>query len=92
MFEFKKMKVIFSDFEREIEEKIIDYLEQQGLLKESQSNIAERIKNHFDKNFGKTWHCIVGKIFGASITFERKNCIYFSEGELNILLFKVLPL
>ncbi|CDK26500.1 unnamed protein product [Kuraishia capsulata CBS 1993] len=41
-----------------------------------------------DKQFGRTWHCIVGTDFGNYVSHERNNFIYFYVNELAILLFR----
>lgn len=33
-------------------------------------NISRAIKNEFDKQYGPTWHCIVGNDFRAFVTHE----------------------
>lgn len=38
---------------------------------------AAFIKKEFDKRYGPTWHCIVGRHFGSYITHETKHFIYF---------------
>jgi len=31
----------------------------------------------FDKAYGGTWHCIVGRNFGCSVTHETKYLVFF---------------
>ena len=45
------------------------------------------IKKEFDKKYGPTWHCIVGRNFGSYVTHETKNFIYFYLGQVAVLLF-----
>lgn len=49
---------------------------------------AQHIKKEFDRKYGNTWHCIVGREFGSYTSHESKNFIYFSIGEISVLLFK----
>ena len=42
----------------------------------------------FDKAYGGTWHCIVGRNFGSYVTHETKHFIYFYLGQVAVLLFK----
>ncbi|KAG4305152.1 hypothetical protein PORY_001322 [Pneumocystis oryctolagi] len=51
-------------------------------------NVEKDIAAHFDKKFGTTWHCIVGRNFGSYVTHETKHFIYFYLGQIAILLFK----
>ena len=53
-------------------------------------DIATAIKKKFDEHeeYMGTWHCIVGKNFGCSITHETQYSIFFSLGGSHFLLFK----
>ncbi|KAL1924574.1 uncharacterized protein VTP21DRAFT_4228 [Calcarisporiella thermophila] len=53
-----------------------------------EKDIAAHIKREFDKKYGSTWHCIVGRSFGSYVTHETKHFIYFYLGQIAILLFK----
>lgn len=46
------------------------------------------IKKEFDKKYGPTFHCIVGRNFGSYVTHESRHFIYFYLGQVAILLFK----
>ena len=51
-------------------------------------DIAAYTKKEFDKKYGPTWHCIVGKNYGSYVTHESQHFMYFFLDELAILLFK----
>ncbi|KAF7256886.1 hypothetical protein EG68_05659 [Paragonimus skrjabini miyazakii] len=53
-----------------------------------EKDIASYIKKEFDKKYGPTWHCIVGRNYGSYVTHETKHFIYFYSGQLAILLFR----
>ncbi|KAF9896950.1 Dynein light chain 1, cytoplasmic [Lobosporangium transversale] len=53
-----------------------------------EKDIAAHIKKEFDKKYGATWHCIVGRNFGSYVTHETKHFIYFYLDQIAILLFK----
>ncbi|RIB17940.1 dynein light chain 2, cytoplasmic [Gigaspora rosea] len=53
-----------------------------------EKDIAAYIKREFDKKYGTTWHCIVGRNFGSYVTHETKHFIYFYIGQIAVLLFK----
>ncbi|GAO46800.1 hypothetical protein G7K_1018-t1 [Saitoella complicata NRRL Y-17804] len=53
-----------------------------------EKDIAAYLKRDFDKRFGSTWHCIVGRNFGSYVTHESKHFIYFYLGQIAFLLFK----
>ena len=51
-------------------------------------DIATEIKKKCDEEFGGTWHCIVGRNFGSSITHDTKYVMFFQVDLLYVLLFK----
>ena len=53
-----------------------------------EKDIAGYIKKEFDRRFGPTWHCVVGRNFGSYVTHETKHFIYFYVGQVAVLLFK----
>ena len=55
---------------------------------EAERDMAAFVKKEFDKTEGPTWHCFVGKNFGAYMTHETKHYIYFYLGTMAFLLFK----
>ncbi|KER32423.1 dynein light chain type 1 [Opisthorchis viverrini] len=53
-----------------------------------EKDVAAHLKKEFDRRFGPTWHCIVGKNFGSYVTHEAQNFIYFYLQDRAFLLFK----
>ncbi|WOL11813.1 dynein light chain 1, cytoplasmic-like [Canna indica] len=53
-----------------------------------EKEIAEYIKKEFDKKYGQTWHCIVGRDFGSYVTHETNHFVYFYVDKKAVLLFK----
>ncbi|KAK4338872.1 hypothetical protein RND71_040334 [Anisodus tanguticus] len=53
-----------------------------------EKDVAELIKKEFDKKYGPTWHCIVGKNFGSYVTHETNHFVYFYLDSKAVLLFK----
>ncbi|PFH38066.1 dynein light chain DLC [Besnoitia besnoiti] len=51
-------------------------------------DIADHIKQFFDSKHQPTWNCIVGRYFGSKVTYESKRYIYFSVGQLSVLLWR----
>lgn len=49
---------------------------------------AEKIKNEFDARWSPYWHCIIGRNFGAFVTHETKNFIFFYLGDKAVMIFK----
>ncbi|KAF5394436.1 Dynein light chain [Paragonimus heterotremus] len=50
--------------------------------------IAGYVKKEMDKQYGSTWHCVVGSNFGSYVTHETNNFIYFYLRRSAVLLFK----
>lgn len=53
-----------------------------------EKDVASHVKTRFDSEFGGTWHCIVGKNFGCSVTHDTEYLIFFAFDQTNFLLFK----
>jgi dynein light chain LC8-type len=51
--------------------------------------MSKHIKGKFDEKYGSNWHCVVGKNFNSFVSYEAKNYIFFYEGQLAILLYKI---
>lgn len=51
--------------------------------------MSKHIKEKFDEKYGTNWHCVVGKNFASYCSYEAKNYIFFYEGQLAVLLYKI---
>eukprot|EP00871_Galdieria_phlegrea_P002240 jgi/Galph1/3016/GphlegSOOS_G1660.1 len=64
-------------------------LAKEGVTKfKVEKDIAAFIKKEFDRAYGETWHCVVGRSFGSYVTHEAGGFAYFYVDQLAILLFK----
>merc|ERR1712094_143271 len=54
----------------------------------SEFEMANSISSYFNAKYHPTWHCIVGKNFGAFCTAETKTFAYFYLGQTAVLIFK----
>ncbi|ESW98715.1 hypothetical protein HPODL_05262 [Ogataea parapolymorpha DL-1] len=52
------------------------------------AELSAYLKKEMDKQYGTTWHCIVGKNFGSFVSHEAGNFIYFYIGDRAFQLFK----
>lgn len=53
------------------------------------STVAEYIRKHMEKEYGRGWNCIVGSSFGAFVTHEIKTYVYFSvASSVSVLVWK----
>lgn len=67
--------------------------EAKNIIKEAMSlpderEIAKKIKLHFDEKYGKIWHCVVGKSFGAFGTHETNRFLYIYYKQTAVQLWK----
>jgi len=76
------------DMTEEMQQEALDCARQALEKYNIEKDIAAHIKREFDKRYGTTWHCIVGRNFGSYVTHETKHFIYFYIGAIAILLFK----
>ncbi|TGZ66866.1 hypothetical protein CRM22_005095 [Opisthorchis felineus] len=53
-----------------------------------EKDIASHIKKDFERKYGATWHCIVGRSYGSFVTHEPGSFIYFFLDKFAVLLFK----
>lgn len=53
-----------------------------------EKDIAKYIKKNFDTKYNSSWHCVVGRKFGAYVTHLVQGFIDFYRGKVVILLFK----
>lgn len=53
-----------------------------------EKEIAAHIKKEFDKRYFPSWQCIVGRNFGADVSYESKHFIFFYVGQISVLLWK----
>ncbi|KAK6109803.1 Uncharacterized protein BM_BM1368 [Brugia malayi] len=51
-------------------------------------DMAFYIKEEFERRFGPTWHCVVGKSFGSSFSYEIQHFILLKFNQLSIMIFK----
>jgi dynein light chain LC8-type len=51
-------------------------------------DIAAFIKKKADEDFTGTWHCIVGRNFGCSITHDTLYVYFVQVDQVHVLLFK----
>ena len=72
------------DMQQDVIESAVQALQSQNAHKE----VAAYIKKEFDRKYGPTWHCIVGKHFGSFVTHEESHFFYFFLNDTGILLYK----
>lgn len=54
----------------------------------TERDVASRIKKEFDRRYGSSWHCVVGRSFGSFVSHDSRSFLYFYIGDIAVLLFK----
>ncbi|ODV83273.1 hypothetical protein CANARDRAFT_30051 [[Candida] arabinofermentans NRRL YB-2248] len=72
----------------EMQSKVFEIVSKTISKPEKPVQIAAFLKKEMDKEYGPTWHCIVGKSFGSFVSHESGCFIHFYVDTLAILLFK----
>ncbi|XP_042036991.1 dynein light chain LC6, flagellar outer arm-like isoform X2 [Salvia splendens] len=84
----KKVIIKSADMKEDIQKEAIDIAIGAFEKFSVEKDVAEHIKKTFDKKYGPTWHCIVGKNFGSYVTHETHHFVYFYLDTKAVLLFK----
>lgn len=80
--------VKLTDMSEEMQKAVIDSAYYAIDTFKTGKDIASAIKNAVSTAYPGTWHVIVGRSFGAFVTHETKNYIYFYIGQLAVLCYK----
>ncbi|CAO3619530.1 unnamed protein product [Cunninghamella echinulata] len=60
------------DMSNEMQQEAIDVSTQALEKFNIEKDIAAHIKREFDKKYGPTWHCVVGRNFGSFVTHGKQ--------------------
>ena len=77
---------ITSEMKKDAETKAMDFL---GHTEINEAEVSKQMKEFFDKKYQPNWHCVVGKNFFSSFSHEEKTYIFFSVGQISVLLYKI---
>lgn len=84
----KKVTIKSADMKPDVQKEAVDIAIAAFEKHNVEKDVAEQIKKEFDKKYGPTWHCIVGKNFGSYVTHETNHFVYFYLDSKAVLLFK----
>eukprot|EP01035_Chromulina_nebulosa_P017877 gene17877-23493_t len=84
----RKVKIKKSDVPENISQKAITFVNEAIDKYQIEKDMATYIKKRCDERFGGTWHTVIGRNFGCSITHDTKFVMFFQIDLLNVLLFK----
>ena len=77
---------ITSEMKKDAETKAKDFL---GHTEINEADVSKQMKDFFDKKYQPNWHCVVRKNFFSSFSHEEKTYIFFSVGQISVLLYKI---
>ncbi|KAF3779322.1 ctp Dynein light chain 1 [Nymphaea thermarum] len=83
-----KVTIKSADMKEEMQKAAVDRAVAAFEKHSVEKDVAAYIKKEFDKMYGPTWHCIVGRNFGSFVTHETNHFVYFYLDEKAVLLFK----
>ncbi|OZC08169.1 dynein light chain type 1 [Onchocerca flexuosa] len=83
-----KMEVKETDMESEMIEKSLAIAQEAQKHYTLDKDIAFYIKEEFERRFGPTWHCVVGKSFSSSFSYEVQNFILLRFNQSSIMIFR----
>ena len=86
----RKVKIHRSDVPDDVSGKIIASLNEALDKFQIEKDMATHVKRKCDEVFGGTWHCIVGRNFGCSITHHTKYVLFFQVDLMHVMCFKSL--
>mmetsp|Transcript_26610 Transcript_26610/g.37070 ORF Transcript_26610/g.37070 Transcript_26610/m.37070 type:complete len:96 (-) Transcript_26610:216-503(-) len=78
-----------TDMPLEIQDFALETVQKALEEKKSENQAVAIVKETFDRRYGPTWHCILGRNFGSQVTGESKTFLYITVNkQLKMLLFK----
>ena len=86
--EMRTCDVIRAEMSEEMQEFGIDKINLALDEHKIEKDIATFIKKQYDEKFSGTWHCVVGKCYGCSITHETKYLFFFICAGHYVLIFQ----
>jgi dynein light chain LC8-type len=88
MTELRKFKILQNQMPSEMTNDAVNFTALAYAKHNNNADVATTVKNEFDKKYGLTWHCIVGRNFDSYIHPAPNTYIWFETGEDSIELFK----
>ncbi|XP_011090996.1 dynein light chain 2, cytoplasmic isoform X3 [Sesamum indicum] len=78
----KKVIIKSADMKEDMQKEAVDVAVAAFEMHNVEKDVAEHIKKMFDKKYGPTWHCIVGKNFDLPSNFH-----FFERLALQVINF-----
>eukprot|EP01039_Chlorochromonas_danica_P006545 gene6545-7219_t len=86
----RKVKIHRSTLSEETTTSIISYLNEALDKSTIEKDVATFVKKKCDEHLSGTWHCVIGRNFGCSITHDTKYVLFLQVDQLHGLIFKSL--
>ena len=67
---------------------LFQFVEPLILQQMSDDELANQLRETFDKHYGRGWNCLVGRDFGAFVQHEPKTMAFFYVDRTAIMIFK----
>lgn len=83
-------KILKSDLPDDQYIKVLGFLNSSMDVTSIEKDVATSVKKQCDTILTGTWHCVVGRNFGCSITHDTKYVLFMQLDQANVLLFKSL--
>lgn len=86
----RKISIHRSDLPDDMKDKVIEHLKEALDKFQIEKDMATHVKKKCDEQFGGTWHVVIGKNFGCSITHHTKYVLFFKIDLMHVIIFKSL--
>ena len=77
---------ITSEMKKDAETKAKEFL---GHTEINEAEVSKQIKDYFDNKYHPNWHCVIGKSYFSSFSHEENTHIFFTVGQISVLLYKL---
>ena len=84
------VKIHKAEIPADIKDAAIALVEKALTTHQIEKDVATAVKKQCDEKFGGTWHIVVGRNFGCSITHDTRYVLFFQVDLMHVMLFKSL--
>lgn len=84
------VKIHKAEIPAEMRDEAIELVENAMEKHTIEKDVATEVKKKCDEKFGGTWHIVVGRNFGCSITHDTRYVLFFQVNLMHVMLFKSL--
>uniref|UniRef100_A0A7E4WAN0 Dynein light chain n=1 Tax=Panagrellus redivivus TaxID=6233 RepID=A0A7E4WAN0_PANRE len=77
-----------SDMPKPMRDHAMRFVEPLILQQMSDDELANQLREAFDKAYGRGWNCLVGRDFGAYVQHEPRTLAFFYVDRTAVMIFK----